>query len=291
MSTLDAFTTMTGIHQASSLELTPARAQEIVQKVSSNHTADADAIPVNILPVSSYVTQAKTSAGYSNVVPNLPPFAAHWGIVVGVPTKKRTALLLHLVLEEDEDGNRDIEFAMNNVGLESRSSKGAVVERVGETRFSVPELLRIGVEMIEAFGNYHIVFWNCQMFAKCYLRVITGSDAAFSHWTSADVTTLFLCAFVFPSSIASTSRTKEQRRMKQLRQVGIQAARQSSTEIDGKIKDEELLRASDEAIDLMKEAIRDEGIFNKVSKPVKDSSDKYGVIHEIKALWLKVFGS
>jgi hypothetical protein len=177
---------MSGIHRTS-LELTPERAQEIVQNVSSKHTADADAIPVNILPVSSYVTQAKPSAGYSNVVPNLPPFA-HWGIVVGVPTKKRTAFLLHLILDEDEDGNRAVEFAMTNVGLESRSIKGGVVERVGETRFSVPELVSIGVEMIEAFGNFHIVFWNCQLFAKCYLRVVTGSDTAFSQWTSADVT-------------------------------------------------------------------------------------------------------
>ena len=52
------------------------------------------------------------------------------------------------------------------------------VKQVGQTSFSVPELIRIGVDMIKAFGNHHIVFWNCQMFAKCYLRVIAGSDAA-----------------------------------------------------------------------------------------------------------------
>jgi hypothetical protein len=184
-----------------------------------------------------------------------------------------------------------VEFAVNNVGLESRSIKGGVVKRVGETRFSVPELVRIGVEMIEAFGNYRIVFWNCQMSAKCYLRVVTGSDAAFSQWTSADVTNLFLCAFVFPSSIASTSRTKEQRRMKQLREVGSQTARQSGTETDMEVTDEELMRASDEAIDLMKDAIRDEEMFKKVSLPVKDSSDKRGLIDGIKSLWLKVVGS
>jgi hypothetical protein len=76
--------------------------------------------------------------------------------------------------------------------------------------------------------------------------------------------------------------------MKQLRQVGTQAARQSSTEIDMEVMDEELLNASDEAIDLMKEAIRD---FNKESKPFKDSSDKRGLIREIKTLWSKVIGS
>jgi hypothetical protein len=295
MSSLDTFTMMTGIPQASFLEVTTERASQIVQTVSSTHiaTVASDTLPVNILPVSSYVSQAKTSVGYSNIIPNLPPFATHWGIIVGTPVRKPTAYLLHLILQEDEDGNRSIEFAMNNIGLESRTFKGGVVQHVGETRFSLSELIEIGTEMIEAFGNYHIVFWNCQMFAKCYLRVITGSDAAFSQWTSADVTNLFLCTFVFPSSSASITRTREKRRMKHLHQVGIQAARQSSTANDGGIMEgsEELVSASDEAMDLMKEAMRDEKTGDKESKPVMDSSDKYSLIHGIKARLLKLIGS
>jgi hypothetical protein len=92
-----------------------------------------------MLPVSSDIIQTKTGTpGIANIVPKLPPFAVHWGIVVGVPTKQRTALLFHLVLEEDEDGNRAVEFSVNNVGSESRSIKGGAVKRVGQTRFSVP---------------------------------------------------------------------------------------------------------------------------------------------------------
>jgi hypothetical protein len=130
------------------------------------------------------------------------------------------------------------------------------------------------------------------MFAKCYLRVITGSEAAFTQWTTADVTNLFLCAFVVPSPIASTSKTKAQRRMKQLHEVGADAARaEAGKDEDIEFMDEELSKASDEAIDLMMEAISDEETFKKVSGPVKDSSDKYHVIHGIKSLWLKVVGS
>jgi hypothetical protein len=187
-----------------------------------------------------------------------------------------------------------VKFAAQNVGSDSKSIKGGEVQQVGQTRFSVSELIRIGAEMIKAFGNYHFVFWNCQMFAKCYLRVITGSDTAFTQWTSADVTNLFLCAFVVPFPIASTSKTIEQRKMMQLRKVGAQATRWQAdiqNEEQTELTEAELFKASDEAIDLMKEAISDEEAFKKVSSPIKDSSDKSNVIRAIKALWFKMSGS
>jgi hypothetical protein len=184
--------------------------------------------------------------------------------------------------------------------LESKAIQGAEVKQVGETRFDILELLTIGEEMINAFGNYHVVFWNCQMFAKCYLRVITGSDAAFDYWTTADVTNLFLCAFVISTPIASTSRSKEQRRMEQLREVGTQVAARGQSgavasdthgeEHDGTVTEEELYRASDEAIDLMKEAIKDSELYKKLCPPIKDSSDKRGLIRSLKSLWQTITG-
>ena len=72
-----------------------------------------------------------------------------------------------------------------------------------------------------------------------------------------------------PSPIVSTSKSKEQRRMKQLHKVGTQSARgQTGQEGKTEVTDEELFKASDEAIDLMKEAIRDEETFKKVSGPI-----------------------
>ena len=217
MSTIETFRVMSGIKQTSSLEITPERAEEIIQTVSSNHSEDASTTAVNLLPVSSYVTQAKPGMpGMASIIPNMPPLL-RTGVLSSVSLHiATTALLLHLVLEEDEEGRRSVHFLVNNVGLDSKSIRGGEVKQVGETRFDITELIRIGEEMISAFGNYHVVFWNCQMFAKCYLRVITGSDATFSHWTTADVTNLFLCAFVIPTPIASSSKSKEQRRMRLL---------------------------------------------------------------------------
>jgi hypothetical protein len=301
MSTIETFRAMSGISQISSLEITPQRAQEIIETVSSNHPQNASSTAVNLLPVSSYVTQAKPGMpGSASIVPNMPPFASHLGIVIGVPQIQLTALLLHLVLDEDEEDTRSVMLAANYVGLKSKSIKGGEVKQVGETRFSIPEIIRIGEEMISAFGNYHLVFWNCQVFAKCYLRVITSSDATFNHWTTADVTNLFLCAFVIPTPIVSSSKSNEQRRMRLLHGVGTQAANgqretqaaegELEPEAEGMVTDEDLFKASDEAIDLMKEAIADNETFKKLSSPVKDSSDKRGLIQGIKSLWQKVTG-
>lgn len=290
MSTLDTFKKMTGINETFELEISPERAREIIQTVTLTVREDASATVVNLLPVSSYVSQGKPSAfSVANIVPSQPPFSAHWGIVVGVSALARTAMLLHLVLEEDEDGNRRIAFAMTNVGLESKAIKGAEVKEVGHTKFSVMELIRIGEEMIKTFGNHHLIFWNCQMFAKCYLRVITGSDAAFLHWTSADVTNLFLCAFVISAPISSTSKSKEQHRTKRLQRIGAEVA-MSQTGIEAD-REEDLFEASDRAIDVMKEATKDEEAFKELSRLVKDSSDKRGVIRNLRSFWSQIRGS
>jgi hypothetical protein len=310
MATIATFRAMSGIKQTSSLEITSQRAQDITQAVSSKHPVksnapDASPTAVNVLPVSSYVTQAKPSVpGSASIVPNMPPFAAHWGIVIGIPRKEHKAFLFHLVLDEDEEGIRSVQFAGHLVGPGSKSIKRGEVKQVGETRFGLDELVRIGEEMIRAFGNYHLVFWNCQMFAKCYLRVITGSDASFDHWTTADVTNLFLCAFVISTPIASTSKLKEHRRRREFHGVGTEVANgRATTHGNGqgdtterqvgdteKIVDSEdyLFRASDEVIDLMKEAVRDEEMYKKLSEPLKDSPDKRGLIQRIKSLWQKV---
>jgi hypothetical protein len=293
MSTLETFRAMSGLNQTSSLEITDERAQEIIKTILSKHREAVDGTlgPINLFSVSSYVTQAKRGLpGFSNLVPNLPPFAAHWGIVVGDPVKvERNAYLLHLVLEEDDAGCHRMEFAMMNVGSESNAIKGGEVKQVGHTRFNIDELTRIGGEMIKAFGNYHLVFWNCQMFAKCYLRVITGSDAAFSHWTSADVTNLFLCAFVIPFPVTSSLKIKEQRRMRALHGVGTQAANaQSGDKTEVSVTEDDLYTASDEAIHLMKQTLLNDEMLQKMSGSMKDSSDKRGLITKIRSLWQKI---
>ena len=44
--------------------------------------------------------------------------------------------------------------------------------------------------MIKAFGDYHRIFWNCQTFAKCFLKVICEEPAEFDAWTIAEASNL-----------------------------------------------------------------------------------------------------
>ena len=292
MSTLNTFREMSGITQTTALEITPERAQEIIRTISLDHREQGTSTLVNVLPVSTYVAQSKEDdAGSAYVSPKQPPFASHWGIVIGDPNEEREAILLHLLLS-DKNGKRYVRFRITDLD-DGDWIVGAAVKQVGETRFTIQQLLRIGKDMIRAFGNYHVVFWNCQMFAKCYLHVITGSDAAFTQWTSADATNLFLCALVVPIPIASTSRLNERRKMKQLHHVGMQSVSGQTFDHGGgqsNLAEEELFKSSDEVIDLMKESWRDDETLKKLSQPVKDSTDKPGLIRGIKSLILKVIG-
>ena len=56
------------------------------------------------------------------------------------------------------------------------------------------------------------------------------------------------------------------------------------------ITEESLCKASDDVIDLMKQVWRDDEGLKKLSCPIKDSSDKLGLIRRIKLLILKVIG-
>ena len=60
--------------------------------------------------------------------------------------------------------------------------------------------------MIVAFGTYHRLFWNCQTFAKCFLRFICEERASFDGFTTSDASNLvsplpfspFICIPLFP---------------------------------------------------------------------------------------------
>jgi hypothetical protein len=201
------------------------------------------------------------------------------------------ATLYHLVLKEDGDGNRRIRFDSRNVEAGDISIKGAAVKIVGSTRYDHPHLIYIGNKMIEAFGNYHSIFWNCQMFAKCYLSVITDNNAVFDEWTSADVTNLFLCALVIPAPLGTSNAGKQAKKEKRLKETGTRAATTTTTipstvEIEqSNISEEQLLKISDQVIDKMIESWKDDETLKKFYS-IKDSSDKSGLV---KKLWSMFF--
>ena len=74
------------------------------------------------------------------------------------------------------DKARPLDFVNTTLSLDKLAAYKEDMEIVGETTFSMDALFTIGEALIAAFGPYQWVFWNCQVFAKIYLRLITGSQ-------------------------------------------------------------------------------------------------------------------
>jgi len=80
--------------------------------------------------------------------------------------------------------------------------------------------------MIDVFGTYHLVFWNCQIFAKILVKALCNEpDADFGFLTSTEAAGVvidlcfihlliqkFLCAFAVASPIMWTSTIAEKNR-------------------------------------------------------------------------------
>jgi len=194
------------------MKVTDEEANAVVKRVvgavgvGTNEPAE-----VALVPVYTYVHQLDKTAGTlgsSAIV--VPPFACHWGIVVGPPESQR---LFHLLFVEDvarEVKNSKVEETYIRFHDTSLYRPLANTKYVGQTCYGTDQLNALGKAMIREFGNYHRVFWNCKTFAKCYLRVITGdNEAKFDCWTAADTSRLFLCAFVVGAPFATTSKVKE----------------------------------------------------------------------------------
>jgi hypothetical protein len=122
--------------------------------------------------------------------------------------------------------------------------------------------------MIEEFGSYHKLFWNCQMFAKCYLRVITGDyNAKFDHWTLADASRLFLCAFLVGAPPATTIKvrgdTREKRLVNKIASIPANlppddASAQASSALYQALKQDPLWGRDEEAL------VDGPGVFNRI---------------------------
>ena len=287
MSTIAVFQQMSNIMNTTSLEVTLEQCDDIVSKVKSVECAYQSApMSVTLNPVSTYVFDQKNPLfGSALVCPTLPAFASHWAIVVqDVGSSSGIATMFHLVLDRDNDGKRTVAFYYHSVRPHQLNVDSAVVKAVGTTQYELGQLPRIGEKMIQEFGNYHRVFWNCQMFARCYLRVITGNDAVFDQWTSADVTNLFLCALIVPAPFGTSKVVRQAIKERRLQQTGIAAARPVLPPINqAEVTEERLFEFSDQIIDTMIEQWEDD---RELSISVKDSPDKLGLLAQI---WRSLF--
>jgi len=186
---------------------------DLLENLSARRSISAltprPARPVHLSPVSTFIHGAKDGRlGY--VVSSM---AKHWGVIVGDEAK----FLYHLVFEDREDAisdsnpdsltgrKRAVKFEA--LSLDRSKRLPLSTNRVGDTRLSAEELLIlgnvpmvgmliVGEDMIAAFGDYHRVFWNCQLFAKCFLEVICEEPVSFDGLAVSDATNL-VCLPIF----------------------------------------------------------------------------------------------
>jgi len=107
-----------------------------------------------------------------------PGFATHWGIIVGL-------LLFHLVFQglgPEKGQATDLGALMaegHPITVDCKLMTDEGVEQckvVGYTRYSQDQIVRIARALIAAFGNYHRLFWNCQVYAEILLEIITDGE-------------------------------------------------------------------------------------------------------------------
>ena len=186
--------------------------------------------PVAISAVSTFVAR-KSFLNFA-----VPPFAAHWGVVIEF--NELSKILFHLLFDVDAS---EVKLALT--AWDSKLSKHDV-KRVGTTLYGASEIHKIGndypflaqsagLQLLHAFqdlGSYHFIFWNCQVYAKLFLKIIcqNSENSNFATLTSADVTryvpqfyainadTQALCAIVIPSPIATTQWYRELQRTREL---------------------------------------------------------------------------
>jgi hypothetical protein len=311
MSTIVMFSSLTGIQRPSLLAITPEHGERITQELRATASArygpflgvTGPSSNVSLRQtVSTYVREPKPgNVQYARVAPLVPGFASHWGIVVQKmdpkEPKNEDVWLFHLCLVENQEGRRSVTLAVDGLVKGDKQLQGKKVAEVGQTTLSIDQITRIGREMIDAFGDYHLVFWNCQMFAKCFLGVILNDgEATFDPWTSADVTNLFLCAMVISAPLATGLKSSEVKKIKGMRGVGILKAEMYKEAQEPDPEDrEELNRYSDSAIDLIKLAsLSNHDVMKSMGVEaynVKDSDDKVGVIKAVRGLFARLFGS
>jgi len=156
--------------------LFPVDRDQIIAEVKSRQLDLREHPPSSIAlaEVRTYVHDMKTSPWAGEPGVTVPSFACHWGVVVN-------DTLYHLVFQDAADANSDLKnfaregrpivFGHINPAAKVIVGPGKVA---GTTKYRSTELEDIGKALIDAFGNYHRLFWNCQVFADCFLYLITG---------------------------------------------------------------------------------------------------------------------
>lgn len=161
---------------ASLIPVDPKELCSKVQNLCPDLEESVRSYAFKITPVQSYLGDMKTlgSGTFPGVL--VPSFATHWGIVVG-------KTLYHLTFRNPDHAKIEFgDLARHGKPIKFTATicdKGSFDDCpvVGHTKYDHMALVDIGQALIEAFGNYHRLFWNCQVYAQCFLHLITGETS------------------------------------------------------------------------------------------------------------------
>ena len=275
------------LHQTSEIHVSEEEAASIVQRILEPiATIPNRPVPpssVSVAPVYTYVDQRLkdiNAPGQPRVV--VPAFATHWAVVVGHPEGQ---VMYHLVFEHPDEDTDSQKSNIDNGRIRFKAwdpdRQITNAKEVGTTRFVYGELKTLGRAMINEFGNYHRVFWNCQTFAKCFLRVITENpDADFNEWTLADTSRLFVAAFIVGAPFSTTSKFVENRRIEKL----VSQIKDLSNELPP-------TEQSRIVISAIYDGLKANKTFDTGDDPMEDESDKPGFFQKIYNRVTKYLGS
>lgn len=175
------------------------RETNIMDEVKSDCTFLNDmpshAEPHSAIKPSVRITHVSTLVCRGSKMPNssfvVPTWASHWGIIID-------GTLFHLQYQP-----RDHKIVFTYRPWDEAINSAHRVQQVGTTRLSFDQIRSIGklhsaglcwctgYSLIYNFGNYHLIFWNCQAFAKLFLGLVCEEkDAKFNEWSAGDTTNL-----------------------------------------------------------------------------------------------------
>lgn len=154
-----------------------------VQKVCGDLEKSSRLHAFKLAPVKSYVGNMKTlgTGGFPGVV--VPSFATHWAVVIDVTMYHLTFRDPgHAAIELGDMARYGKPVKFTSISYDRGTFDDCPV--IGYTMYSHEDRVFIGQALLEMFGNYHRLFWNCQVYAECFLRLITGGSSFVKYWSA-----------------------------------------------------------------------------------------------------------
>jgi hypothetical protein len=186
-------------------DLTERQQEALVSEVSSSSETTGLPNRSSIIGLTTSVSTFVAQKNFHNFA--VPQFASHWGVVCDFGPRART--LFHLLFNPVTG-----KVVYEGTLWKQEWSKHSVTY-VGKTSYDYPKVVEIGIndfskvhqtyqvgerltEGFEQIGDYHVIFWNCQLFAKLLLKLICHEPEQinFDTWSTADVARL-VCSFIF----------------------------------------------------------------------------------------------